>query len=306
MGCIYREAERVTHLPCQVRRLNLADPFDPAQAQSLQDTLSYVYYLLGPARDYVLMGLAAVGLLLVLARWKRGYPGGRVVVGWGLLLVFLSTPYAPQFNPFRPDLVAIVLFLPASLFLADLVFTLGAWLGRIPVRLAARAGLAFSILVSLGLTGWGLAETGDILNSATVFTTPGDVAALVWINQNTPPDARFFVNSTAWQGSFFRGVDGGYWILPVTGRFDLVAPIAIGFGAAEEMNRYDDWASRASQIKDCDDAFWQLVKDANLNYVYVRQGAGSLKGETLDTCQGLDRVYSADGVSIYTITSGGK
>ena len=79
-----------------------------------------------------------------------------------------------------------------------------------------------------------------------MFTTPADVAALNWINQNTPSDARFFINSTVWQGSIYRGVDGGYWIMPETGRFDVVVPIAIGFAAPQDMQYYNDLASRAS------------------------------------------------------------
>ena len=284
--------------------IDLANPLDPSQAQGIRDTLNYILYLIGPTRNYVLLGLAGVGVILALIR-RRPNPGIRETAVWALLLAFLSTPYAPRFNPFRPDLVAIVLFLPAALFLAGLLDTVREWLGRIRWRFAGQAALAFFVLASSGLLGWGIVQTGDILNPVTVFTTQADLTALRWINQNTPLSARFFINSTPWQGSFYRGVDGGYWIMPATGRFDLVVPIAIGWGSGQDITRYEGWAERASRITTCDDAFWSLVQETNLDYVYVRAGAGSLTPEKLDICQGLKRVYEQDGVSIYIINKNG-
>ena len=291
---------RVWHYSQGMASVDLANPFDPSQAQSLLDSLNYIVYLIGPTRNYVLLGLAGAGLILALVR-RPQMPGVAVMAAWSLLLVFLSTPYAPRLNPFRPDLVAIVLFLPAALFLPALLGTAAEWLGRIPWHHAGRAALAFSLLVSAGLLGWGILETGDILNPVTIITNQADLDALHWIDQNTPQTARFFVNSTFWQGSLYRGVDGGYWIMPATGRFDVAVPLAISFGPADEITRYEGWAERASKITDCDSPFWSLVQDAALNYVYVRSGAGSLTPEALDACQDIERVYRQDGVSIYKI-----
>jgi hypothetical protein len=280
--------------------VDLANPFDPAQSQGLLDTMNYILYLIGPLRNDVLLALSGLGLILALVRRAR-QPGVVVTAAWALLLAFFSTPYAPRFNPFRPDLVAIVLFLPAALFLPDLVWTLGEWLSCIPWRHAARAALAFALLASAGLVGWGLIETRDILNPVTILAGQADLDALHWIGANTPQSARFFINSTFWQGSLYRGTDGGYWIMPATGRFDVVAPLAISFGPADEIARYEGWAERASKVKACDASFWSLVQDASLNYVYVRDGAGSLTAATLDMCQKIEKVYSQQGVTIYKI-----
>ena len=281
--------------------VDIANPFDPSQAQGLLSTLSYIGYLLSPLRNYVLLGLAGLGLVLSLVLRPR-QPGAAATAAWALLLAFFSTPYAPRFNPFRPDLVAIVLFLPAALFVPYLIGVLAEWLARIPWKFAPRAALALALLVSGGLVGWGVAETGDILNPVTVIATQADVDALHWIEANTPQTARFYINAVFWQGSLYRGVDGGYWILPATGRFDLVAPLAISFGPSEEVARYEGWAERATRVTTCDAGFWSLVQDASLNYVYVRDGVGSLSASRLDSCQGLDLVYRQAGVSIYEIS----
>jgi hypothetical protein len=291
---------RVWHYSQGMASVDLANPFDPAQAQGLLDTLNYVGYLLGPLRNDVLLVLSGLGLIIALVRRPR-LPGMAATAAWALLLAFLSTPYAPRFNPFRPDLVAIVLFLPAALFLPYLLSTLGEWLGRIPWKHTPRAVLAFSLLAPAGLVGWGIAQTGDILNLVTILTVQADVDALHWIDANTPQTGRFFVNSTFWQGTLYRGVDGGYWIMPATGRFDVAVPLAISFAPADEVARYEGWAERASKVTACDAAFWSLVQDASLNYVYVRDGVGGLTAVTLNSCQNIEIIYSQAGVSIYKI-----
>ena len=90
--------------------------------------------------------------------------------------------------------------------------------------------------------------------------------------------------------------------MPVTGRSTIVVPITIGFGSAQNIERYEDWAKRASSITACDDAFWGLVNDTQLDYIYLRQGAGSLKPEALAGCGGITGVYAQNGVFIYKIS----
>jgi len=277
--------------------VDMANPFDPGQAQTLLDTLKYILYLVGPTRGFVLLGLAGIGAIIGLVRGRE-----RTLAVWGLLLAFLSTPYAPRLAPFRPDLVAIMLFVPAALLAAELLVSLADGIGLMPLRYAGLAGLTFGALATVGMVGWGVKETADIVNPTTVFTTQADVNALNWIENNTPPDARFFINGTPWQGSIYRGMDGGYWILPYTGRFAEVAPAAIGWGSIDVINQYRDWAERASKVTTCDNAFWNLVHDTGLTYVYLRTGIGSLMPKELEKCEGIESVYVQDGVYIYKIS----
>ncbi len=273
------------------------DPFDPSRAQTIQDTLNYILYLVGPLRGHILLAVAGVGLLLAFFR-----PRLRLLAGWSLLLAIEATPYAPKFSPFRPDLIAIVLFIPASLLVVETLSSLNDWLGRARLKFASQAALYVSILLSLFLLGWGAVETRNIINPVTVFTTQADVNALDWIEKNTPATARFFINSVSWQGSVYRGVDGGYWIMPATGRFMVVPPVAIGMGSAQDIDLYEGWAQRASSITGCDANFWSLVKETNLDYIYLRQGTGSLKPAALAGCGGVSLVYNREGVFIYQIS----
>jgi len=44
-----------------------------------------------------------------------------------------------------------------------------------------------------------------------------------------------------------------------------------------------------------------LVQEANLQYVYLHEGKGSLQASALQGCAGLKQLYSAGGVSIWII-----
>ena len=327
--------------------VDIANPLDPAVTSA--GAWEYLVSLTGPYRSHVLIALAAAGLVVTLV-WSGGM---RRAALWGLLVAFLATPLGPRFNPFRPDHLAIVLFLPGSLTLANLLVQFGAqveglaawawasWKQRTAPLLSAQpdadstvavdvgesesaepAGalqasdasvpqlpgawqlglsLALPALIGLGLAAWGIWDTRDIVNSVTVIANAADVKALRWVAQNTPADARFFINSTVWMGQTYRGEDGGYWLLPYTGRFSVVPPAAYGWGTREDVLQVIEWDRRASEVKSCDEAFWSLAADARLGYAYLREGVGSLQPSALEDCSGAERLYQADGVSIYRL-----
>lgn len=279
----------------QVATLSMVSPFDQSEAaqKSTAEYQKYLIYLIGPRRNYILMGLAGVGALTALL-WSRLRP----LVGWSVLIALLSLPWGPRLGPFRPDHFSIVLFFPAAILLAELVSAIGAVLGRL-----ARpwVGLVALGLAGLLFLGWGLRDTRNMVNADTVLASSADVSALEWIKENTPPEARFYINGSAWQGNVYRGVDGGSWLLPYTGRFSLVPPISYSWGAADYVQQVTGWAKRSTEIKGCNPDFWDLVREANLTHVYLRQGKGSLQPDILATCQRLRKIYQQDGVFIYEI-----
>lgn len=273
----------------------------------------YIIYLTGPQRSHILLLLAGIGFIYLLLRRQMGW-----LVGWSLLLALLATPFGPRFDPFRPDHIAIVLFLPGSLLLAGLLVGLAKELERLYLwlsshwlkgvdllvrirRQALGVGWILPLLAGAGLAGWGLWETRDIVNPVTVLVVQADETALRWVDANLPGDARFFINGVPWQGKLYRGVDGGYWLLPVTGRFSVIPPAAFGWGYLDDIQRFLDWSKRAGAITACDEAFWSLVRDAGLTHVYLREGVGSLQASALVDCAGVERIYAQDGVAIFAI-----
>ena len=258
-----------------------------------QDYINYLIHILGPKHNYVMLGGALGGLILSLIQ-----PGGRRLGVWSLLLALCTLPWL-RLDPFRPDLFAIVLFLPAALLLSHFLFSAGDWLGRLtnnPIR-----GLIFPVVLGAALLGWGGWNMRHIINPVTIFVQPADLMALEWISKNTPVDAKFFINSTSWQDGY-RGVDGGYWLLPYTGRQTITPPGLYGLGESPYVTTINAQAEQASRTTGCDAAFWSLVSDTGLTHLYLREGVGSLQPAALADCAGLLLIYRRDGVFLYEMT----
>jgi hypothetical protein len=306
----------------QTFSVKIPDPLDTAK---VNDVWNYLTYLTGPQRSHILLALAGVGLVLGLIQGRA-----RLLAVWGLLVAFLATPYGPRFEPFRPDNIAIILFLPGSLLLAELLATGGAVIGRFcsslisprfaPLEGSFKGGNAtplnwallkvvatlpiwLPLLIGIGISGWGLWETRNIINPVTVLAQPADVVALHWVEQNTPPTARFFINGTPWMGGQYRGVDGGFWLQPFSGRFSVIPPVSYGWGAQADVLRFLDWSKRAGEVTACDDKFWSLVQDAQLDYVYLRSDIGTLQASALEGCEHVEKIFDQNGVLIYHLSN---
>jgi hypothetical protein len=272
--------------------LRVISPLDASQLSYGE----YILYLLGPRHNEILLILAGAGLIAAL--FKRS---ARLLAGWALLLALLTLPWGVRLDPFRPDHMAIVLFLPAALLIGDLVDSGLGLLARLRLawlRLTLQGVLTLALLA---LTGWGAWNTRDVLNPVTIFTDAADVEAITWVESNTPKDARFLINTALWMGSIYRGVDGGYWLQPAAGRDTLLPPVFYAYGSKEYVEKINNWAERASRLTACDADFWSLVEEAGATFLYVHQGQGNLQPDSLVNCPGLVPVYRRDGVYIYEI-----
>lgn len=277
-------------------------PGQPKVSTALPETLnglintvvdgSYTWQLLGPTSNHWLLLVAGIGILLGLIH-KKNYS----FVFWSVLIAMMSAPWGIRFNPFRPDHFVIISFLPLVLWAGYLVWQAGLllrkWSGKRWVELAL-----FSLFL-VGWIAWSFPLSTAIVNPVTVMVTEDDIAALNWIRQNAPEDARFFINTTHWQNGVYRGVDGGGWILPYTGRWALVPTVFYGFSPDKEGNLLlRDWGETASQISTCSDEFWAIVDKADLDWVYLSESIGSLGAEGLAACEGFEKVYENESVWI--------
>jgi hypothetical protein len=275
-------------------------------AFSLQDFKGFVD-MLRPDQSLAVMSLAGCCLLPAFFHTRL-----RPIAVWGLVMVFFAMPFAPKLGPFRADHFTIVLFMPAALLLgwglssgcAGLTALIerlrrgdSAFPGK-PARLAAGGLLALAVGL---LLVWGVDKTRNIVNNGTIIADAADRRALEWVLGNTPPDARFYINSTLWMNDVDRGVDGGYWLLPFAGRNSLVPPIVYTWQPEAVWRQVNDWANRSAEVKDCSPEFWQIMREAGLTYVYVREGKGSLQPAALDECSRLEALYRQEGVGIYRI-----
>jgi hypothetical protein len=255
--------------------------------------LSYLWRLLGPLRNQILTLAALPGLVILIRR-----AGTRAFGIWSALLAIFTLPWGVYMTPFRPDHAAIVLFLPVSMQLADLTFTFVEW--RWEARLGRLKAIAVSIAVA-GLVVLGFWQTRTIVNPGTVLATNADKQAIEWIEGSTPHDARFFINVNHWQYGIYRGSDGGWWILPLSGRQSLLPPALYPMGDAGYVEQINTLAAAASQAIGCSPEFWEVVESAGLTHIYLKEGQGSVRPEDLLACPRVEQVYSREGVFIYRI-----
>ncbi len=267
--------------------------FHVMEAEIQKSAWDYLYYLVGPISAYVLIGLGLIGLLWSVFTTKKVH-----FQAWAILVIFFSLPTGLRLMNFRNDYFALVVFIPIAISSAFGIVLLFE-------KLVKKKWLATTLIlfVAMALGVGGAWQNRRAVNSETVLVTQYDLDALDWIKTRTPEDSRFFVNTTGWGFGVYRGVDGGGWILPITGRWSLAPTIFYPMISTEDfVQSVTDLAMRASSITECGDDFWLLVNDAGLDYLYIKEGKGGLQPEALLGCVGIDQLVNIEGVHIYLIT----
>jgi hypothetical protein len=267
-----------------------------ADAMYFANYAEYVAKLLGPARNYVFL---AAGLLAALAALFRRGPA-RILAVWGLILAVQTLPWGLRIEPFRPDHLAIVLFLPAAVLAALGAGRLAGFLRR---RLPAAYPRLFLAGAALGFCLAGIWQTRDIVPAGTVFADADDRAAVEWVSAFTPAGAVFLINTAPWQGGLYRGVDGGWWLTALAGRRALLPPMLYSFADRNYIGDVNRLASEISTMKGCSDGFRELISQYGVTYIYVKDGTGSLRAEDLDGCAGVNEVFRAGKVRIYAVVA---
>ncbi len=143
--------------------------------------------------------------------------------------------------------------------------------------------------------------TRMVINSSTILATKADLEAVNWIDDNISEEAHFLINVRHWQYGSYRGVDGGWWITPLTGRDTFLPNALYAMGESEYVNQVNTLAVQVSQIEGCTIEFWELVQSEGLAHIYIKQGLGSMQTSHFENCQGVELIYEKDGVYIYRI-----
>jgi hypothetical protein len=140
----------------------------------------------------------------------------------------------------------------------------------------------YSLLALLFLAGIGLGSIrqrlGDMqVNSSALVTRP-DMRAAEWVQENTPHDARFLVNSFfAYGDSLIVGSDGGWWLPLLAKRQTTLPPITYGSEQGPRTD-YISWINlltREIQNKGITHSdILALLRERSVNYVYIGQREG--------------------------------
>lgn len=273
-------------------------------------------YASGPALLLAFLGCCA-------ALWRREWRAA-LPAAWSALLVVAVSPQVvglpgagiidslTGLNPLYltlPPLAGYALALGEAKLVAASRSTRTSWLGRVPGVVA--------LLALVGTTaGW-----QSQIASATPMVTPADLTAAAWIGQNTPPDARFLVNSfPAYGGTIVAGTDAGMWLPLLAGRAVTVPPSTYG----SERGDPPDLALRVNKLAaalrgrpltepkpsrvEIKPKHMALLRASGVTYVYC--GASAVPGpdiadqisvEKLRANPLFELVYDAGGVQIFRL-----
>jgi hypothetical protein len=245
--------------------------------------------------------LPAVGTLLAAQAVLQKQPLLLVAGCMALLVPWLTT--FPQFWLINNESVIISLFLPIGVLIGGGICLLWDWISRhsdLRWRMPLLNGLRAALVV---LALWGTWDSRSVINySDTVITSPADVAAIEWAASNTPADARFLVNATGWQTLADRGSDGGWWLLPLAGRWVSTPPVLYAYGAPDYAQQIRERSNMvASYQAGQEEHIYQLIEQAHITHIYLGSESGPL---TMDLFAGSDRfekVYEHHGIIILAV-----
>ena len=255
--------------------------------------LTYLWRLLGPDRNQAMLFAALPGLMISLFRKRT-----RVFGVWTIVLSVLSLPVGFYVAPFRPDHAAIVLFLPTALLVAELLVSIIDWS---PIEKLTTIKIVVVMIIFAVLVSWGIYETRTVINSATVLATRDDLEALNWIEDHTPPEARFGINVTHWQYGSYRGVDGGWWITPLTARMTSLPNVLYVMGERDYAQHVNSMAMLYSQLTGCTEEFWKLAREEQLTHIYLAANRGTLQPDQFVDCPGVEIIFQNESVYLYRI-----
>ena len=286
----------VTMFAAQLRDLPAAGdgtPASPAIPGALADYLPPWVWML------TLFGLGAL-------LWKRK-PWASAFALWGLLLVaaayphWLGLPGAAIVSGFT---VLIAVYIFAGIALGSLLpapRNLPLW---------KEAGLA-ALLVAAAM--WGLrSRLGDIAPSRYAMLTRPDARAGAWIEENTPPEARFLIESfTAYGDTAAVGADAGWWLPLTAGRDVTHPPLLYTFEADPHPTFRQDLLALTHAVRqEGPDAPQTLAMlwERGITHVYVGQQQGevnspgvALRPEALETSPHYRPVYHRNRVWVFEV-----
>jgi hypothetical protein len=239
-----------------------------------------------------------VPALIVAAWWGVRHHSLRIaqIVVWMCIVMLLANPVLiglPYISFFTNETVITAMYVPMGLTIAWL---LGWMVVRLP-RWQLVAVLAMTVLAVLSAN-----DLQQVINDETIIATADDLNAIQWIDANLPNDAVVLTNASGWMWQIDRGSDGGWWILPLTGRQVTTPPVLYTHGA-------DDWVRQISvqtgQIRDADGS-WPALQTflqthPAITTIYATNRGGAAKSDTLRGNPALIELYRVGDVTVFAV-----
>jgi hypothetical protein len=135
------------------------------------------------------------------------------------------------------------------------------------------------LLLVIGIGLWGARQRlGDMQPMSSTLVTRPDIRAAEWIQENTPQNARFLVNSFfAYGDTVIVGSDGGWWLPLLAERQTTLPPLTYGSerGPRPDNILWVDTLTSEFQNKGITHPdMLALLRERGVTYVYVGQRQG--------------------------------
>ena len=264
----------------------------------------------------------------LLAAWRRDWRTALFGL-WALLLLLCVVPLVlalPGTGAIDSLTAFIALYLAAAPLAGRAPAAVQGWLAGLlaPRARAVWTGGALALALT-GAVALGVPRQRAVVLGTTQMVTWADMVAIGWVRDNTPPDARFLVNSfPAYGGSLIAGTDAGWWLPLLAGRQVTVPPITYGSeqgqapGYRGQVNRLAAKLrgrpladARPVRVDLTGDAALELLRQEHIRYVYIgarsypaASEADSIDVEALRASPAFRRVYARNGVEIYQFVEG--
>ena len=249
--------------------------------------------------------LVVVAISFMLGMFVRHNKFVGLVLLWTLCLFLLGYAYVldiPFLNVTNFGAVAIMLYLPFGLVVG--AFSDALWRYANIRWMAPMTAFKPFILVAFSLLCFISSHVRVTeLEPFRYFVTQDDVAAMHWIEQYTPSDALFAVNTEMWLSEMPHGTDAGYWIPYFTNRSTTAGVMLSYLNPAHFLEVAE--MSRAVKDLEQDPAGIIALRALGVDYIYVGQ-KGHFSGPGLNVTQlkalaGITLVYEQGGVFIFAI-----
>lgn len=254
-------------------------------------------------------GVGAAMAAALVGGMRRNVVALQVVL-WVPLLLALGYAYllrVPMLNVTNLGAVLILLYLPIGLLV-------GCAVEEVLRLLRAGAAARWAVVAGMVALGvWAAPQRTQTLEAYRFFVTPADVAAMQWIREQTPSDARFGINTYFWLPNSPHGTDGGYWIPYFTGRatsagvmINNLAPREVRAAIVAQSRAVERLAGDAGAGIPPDASAVATLRELGVTHLYIGP-LGNFAGPGLDpvalaALPGLAEVYAADGVHIFALT----
>ncbi len=268
---------------------------------------------------WLVAGMVVLGLVGLVRRERVT----RVGLAWIALIFLAMYPGLlglPITGVLKDFTVAIGAYLPAALLVGGGLGALAAGLGLEsgehrdhratsprPVASGSASGSARSawllaglVIAAAGLRAW---QDRDLLEPAFRLVHPADEAAMAWIGQNTPPDARFLVGSfSAFGDTVQAGDDAGWWLpLLAEPRTSTLPPITYGIERGFDPG-YREAVNDLARLWQADldgESTRRALAEAGVSHAYVGVTGAQLDRAALAASPYWRRIHAEGGAEVY-------